>query len=225
MSQNLKLNEVFYSIQGEGPYAGYPATFVRLAGCKEPYCHFCDTKYVWTEGNEISSKDLLDLIKLVQKDEQRSKYVVFTGGEPLLQYNELAEIISELTWGNWHIGWETSLKVYNDNFKKQAMFDRVSISPKFIDERWQVHSDWKELHILHDLCAKFLVDNIEDVNRALEFAVERNIPRDQIWLMPYGSIRGELILNSKKVWQWALEFGLKFCPRLQVYVYGSKKGV
>lgn len=75
----LKVNEIFYSIQGESSFSGIPFVFVRLAGCNLR-CTYCDTRYAYEEGEEISIEQIF---KKVKKYECR--YVEITGGEPLIQ--------------------------------------------------------------------------------------------------------------------------------------------
>lgn len=75
----LNINEVFYSLQGEGKHAGIAAVFVRLAGCTMG-CPWCDTKYAQQVNYTLTPKEILDLIK-----QYPAKTVVLTGGEPTEQ--------------------------------------------------------------------------------------------------------------------------------------------
>ncbi|MBC8318107.1 MAG: radical SAM protein [Desulfobulbaceae bacterium] len=76
----LNITEVFYSIQGESTFAGYPCVFIRLAGCNLR-CSFCDTTYAYEEeGTPTSITDLLEYTRRYP-----SALVQITGGEPLLQ--------------------------------------------------------------------------------------------------------------------------------------------
>lgn len=75
----LKVNEIFYSIQGESSYAGYPCAFVRLTGCNLK-CSYCDTRYAYHEGEELEIEEILKRIKPF-----RCPLIEVTGGEPLLQ--------------------------------------------------------------------------------------------------------------------------------------------
>lgn len=77
----LKINEIFYSIQGEGSYALYPCVFVRLTGCNLR-CTWCDTTYSFFEGGQRSFRQILDEI-----NQYPAEIVEVTGGEPLLQKN------------------------------------------------------------------------------------------------------------------------------------------
>lgn len=78
-SSTIKINEIFYSIQGESTHAGRPCIFIRTSGCKLR-CSWCDTKYSYSEGQDYSFEDLLLEIK-----EYDCKLVELTGGEPLEQ--------------------------------------------------------------------------------------------------------------------------------------------
>ncbi len=99
----LKINEFFYSIQGEGKRVGYPSLFIRLSGCnlrcvfrnqEGEVCSKCDTPYTsfYQEKNNISYQDILDFIK----ENPQIKDIVFTGGEPLLQQKDMVDLIFKL---------------------------------------------------------------------------------------------------------------------------------
>jgi 7-carboxy-7-deazaguanine synthase len=77
-TQNMKINEIFLSIQGEGRHTGLPTVFIRLTGCNLR-CSYCDTGYAYNEGTEYTIKDILSEI-----EKYNYKRVCITGGEPLL---------------------------------------------------------------------------------------------------------------------------------------------
>ena len=79
----MKINEIFYSIQGEGIQSGLPTIFIRLTGCNLR-CSYCDTKYAYIKGKHLS----IDEISLKLK-EFPCNTVCITGGEPLLHENIL----------------------------------------------------------------------------------------------------------------------------------------
>ncbi len=75
----LKVNEIFYSIQGESTYAGFPCVFVRLTGCNLR-CSYCDTQYAYDEGRVLELEEIIERVAAYQ-----CPLVEITGGEPLLQ--------------------------------------------------------------------------------------------------------------------------------------------
>lgn len=97
----LKINEIFYSIQGESTYAGLPTVFIRLSGC-HLRCTYCDTTYAYHEGE----KQNLDLI-LEKVRSYDAKYVCVTGGEPLLQ-KDVYPLMTKLCDEGFRVSLETS---------------------------------------------------------------------------------------------------------------------
>lgn len=97
----MKINEVFYSIQGEGIFIGLPMVFIRVTGCNLR-CSWCDTKYAYDNGNEITNLDLINELK-----QYPSKNVCITGGEPMAQ-NEILLLINDLIEGGYTIFLETN---------------------------------------------------------------------------------------------------------------------
>lgn len=75
----LRVNEIFYSIQGESLYAGCPCVFIRLSGCNLR-CSYCDTRYAYHQGVEMGIVEILNRV-----DPYKSNLVEITGGEPLIQ--------------------------------------------------------------------------------------------------------------------------------------------
>lgn len=92
MSDKLTVNEIFYSLDGEGIRAGYPAVFIRLAGCNLR-CDYCDTEYALrgTDGEEMTISEIIDKVRSFGK----CRSITLTGGEPLLQ-NGTINLLREL---------------------------------------------------------------------------------------------------------------------------------
>ncbi len=97
----LKINEIFYSIQGETTYVGNPTVFVRLTACNLR-CTYCDTKYSYYEGELQDLDRILAEIKSYQ-----TPYVCITGGEPLLQ-KEVHQLMAMLCDLDFKVSLETS---------------------------------------------------------------------------------------------------------------------
>ncbi len=88
----IKVSEIFTSFQGEGPYIGTPATFLRLYGCNLN-CKWCDTDI---STYEMLSVDDVAEILITQMEFNNIKLLVITGGEPTLQMEEIKRLIKEL---------------------------------------------------------------------------------------------------------------------------------
>lgn len=93
MSDKLTVNEIFYSLDGEGIRAGYPAVFIRLAGCNLR-CNYCDTGYALnsSDGKEMSIPEIMEKVRSFGK----CRNVTLTGGEPLLQ-DGVIKLLRELS--------------------------------------------------------------------------------------------------------------------------------
>lgn len=76
----MKVNEIFYSLQGEGRFTGTPAVFLRLSGCNTR-CPFCDTNH--QDGKEMSEADIVTAVS-----QYPARHIVITGGEPTIQIND-----------------------------------------------------------------------------------------------------------------------------------------
>src|ERR1700757_1706011 len=93
------VKEIFYTLQGEGARSGRASLFCRFSGCnlwsgreedrESAVCHFCDTDFVGTDGEGggkfETAADLAQMIEAAWAGDKDDRYVVFTGGEPLLQ--------------------------------------------------------------------------------------------------------------------------------------------
>lgn len=97
----LKINEIFYSIQGETSYVGNPTVFIRLTACNLR-CTYCDTKYSYYEGENQTLDDILSVVA-----SHKAPYVCVTGGEPLLQ-KEVQALMSMLCDQGYKVSLETS---------------------------------------------------------------------------------------------------------------------
>lgn len=84
----LRVTSFFRTIQGEGPYAGYPAIFLRLSGCnfgdKDDHCSWCDTSFEYDKGKDYGIQEIMDALKNLE-GYRPTDILVITGGEPLLQ--------------------------------------------------------------------------------------------------------------------------------------------
>ena len=100
-SPNLRITEIFHSLQGEARTAGIPTVFVRLTGCPLR-CQYCDTAYAFSGGEMMSIDKICQAVS-----EYQCAYVTVTGGEPLAQPECLA-LMTQLCDGGHFVSLETS---------------------------------------------------------------------------------------------------------------------
>lgn len=111
-----KINEIFYSLQGEGHHTGYPSVFIRFSGCNLQ-CPFCDTHH--NDGVAMSDTDIIRAINLYKAD-----WVVLTGGEPSLWIDaDFIRLIKQAT------GKKVAIETNGTNVLPEGI-DWVTVSPK-----------------------------------------------------------------------------------------------
>lgn len=116
----MKVNEIFYSLQGEGHYTGTPAVFVRFAGCNLR-CWFCDTDF--EKGDEMNEDEIVEAVL-----QYPTRYVVITGGEPTLQVT--ASLCDKLRAHGLYLMMETN---GTRPLPEGCQIDWITCSPKLID--------------------------------------------------------------------------------------------
>ena len=129
------IKEIYKTIQGEGAQSGKSAVFVRFSGCNlwsgkeknrdNAICKFCDTDFVGTDGVNGGKYSIETLITKIQElwDSEEEAYVVFTGGEPMLQLDQ--ELIAACKEVNFITAIET-----NGTIKIDFDIDWICVSPK-----------------------------------------------------------------------------------------------
>ncbi|MDH5552822.1 MAG: radical SAM protein, partial [Nitrosomonas sp.] len=100
-ANTLRVNEIFFSLQGESSRVGLPTVFIRLTGCPLR-CGYCDTAYAFSGGQTISVSTILDKVAAF-----KTRYVTVTGGEPLAQKTCLP-LLSALCDAGYAVSLETS---------------------------------------------------------------------------------------------------------------------
>ena len=100
----MHLIEIYKSLQGESSFAGLPCVFVRLAGCNLR-CAWCDSEYTFSGGHKMSEHEIL---AEVQRLSPTGGLIEITGGEPMLQADELIPFMRQLLALNYQLLLETS---------------------------------------------------------------------------------------------------------------------
>lgn len=131
-----KVNEIFYSIQAEGYYSGYPAVFIRFSGCNLK-CPWCDTKY-HNEGKEYTKEELEQEVEKLTKG-NKEIIIVFTGGEPTLQLKNEEELLK---------GYYRTIET-NGLLFAPSWIDWITCSPKTDIEFIQLPNEIKVVYEKH----------------------------------------------------------------------------
>jgi len=213
----MYINEIFKSIQGEG-FNGYPAVFIRFSGCSLN-CSYCDSKY-HTKRRELNKKDE----KLLKKE----KVWIITGGEPMLQQNNILELIEKYKPKHVVIETNGTLKIK----KRLVLLLEVvfSVSPK--EKRFQLqNSNSVEPIILTQFkedgsfYVKFVYSDKKSRRFIKKIIKKYNIPNYSVYIMPEGKTIKELKEKQKEVWSYCIKNDFNYSPRLHIEIWGNKKGV
>ena len=100
-TEQLRITEIFFSLQGEARTVGFPTVFIRLTGCPLR-CQYCDTAYAFTGGEWLDFNAILETV-----GKYKAKYVTVTGGEPLAQKN-CRGLLEKLCDSGYEVSLETS---------------------------------------------------------------------------------------------------------------------
>ena len=208
----MKINEIFYSIQGEGKWTGLPNIFIRTTGCNLR-CSYCDTTYAYDYGEEMSIDEIVNRIR-----EYPCNYVCVTGGEPLIQ-EETVQLIDTLLQKKYMICLETngSTDIKNLVGKKSLL---VSLDIKCPSSTMHEKMIFNNVSLLaSDDQLKFIIQNRVDYEYA-KTVIKKYNPRSTIFFQPVWGA------NLKELSSWILNDGLDARIGLQLHkiIWGDKKG-
>lgn len=229
MNSVLNIVEVFDSVQGEGPSAGCPATFVRLAGCNLS-CSWCDTEYSWnwkrfSKHLQVQKHSPTDLA--LRLAEAPSRRLIITGGEPLLQQRALTELVSRLS-NELFIEVETNGTIAPRS-GLLARIDQWNVSPKL------ANSGEAETRRLRDAALaalrdtgkswlKLVVTSSEE-RREIDALVERTgWPRSRVYLQAEAQSRTQLLARGGVVAALSAHAGFRYSPRLHLELWNGERG-
>lgn len=202
-ASELKITEIFRSIQGESDSAGWPTTFVRLTGCPLR-CTWCDTAYAFHGGDWMT----LDAV-LAEVERLGARHVCVTGGEPLAQRTCLA-LLRRLCEAGYRVSLETSgaLPVAEVDPRVVKVLD-LKLPASGEAER----NDYANLaHLGPDDQIKFVVADRADFDRAVAMVREHALDRWTVWFSPVWES-----LAPAQLADWLLEAGIE--ARLQVQLH------
>lgn len=201
---DLRINEIFYSIQGESTHAGKPCIFIRLTWCNLR-CNWCDTEYAFYEGGDMSIDSILTEI---------SKYdcnvVEVTGGEPLMQ-DGCINLLEQLVENNYHVMLETGGSLPVDKVPDEV---KKIIDFKCPGSGMEMKNLWSIIDKLNSEDEiKFVIKDETDFiwaeSKVIEYGLDRVNP------VLFSPVFG--ILDYEKLANWILKSTRKL--RLQVQLH------
>lgn len=235
----LQLSEYFYSLQGEGRYAGTPAVFLRFGYCNLK-CSWCDTKFTWDAKNydlkkEIKPTAVEEVFYWIVQNVHDDAHIVLTGGEPLLGLHTEAQG-ALLTLLRRHsdrfVEVETAGTLIPDSVL-DVFVNHYNVSPKL----WSSGNAWAQRYVevplsyfalLRDRADfKFVVSDIGKDLEEIEKDFVEKLPKmtgDRIFLMPEGRTEEELTRRRQELFEICKFNGWRYSDRLQVLTYGDKRG-
>lgn len=202
----MKVNEIFYSIQGESTYQGRPCAFVRLTGCNLR-CRYCDTAYAYEEGEELTVENVLRRLRAYP-----CRLAEITGGEPLLQ-----EDVYPLMEGLLAEGYEVLLET-NGSLKAVRVPRNVVriIDLKCPDSGESERIYWPNLEELRPTDQiKFVVSSHRDYDWAKDVMECHTLSDCVTVLLSPASGR----MSPEELAEWILEDGLDVRLQLQLHKY------
>lgn len=227
--RSFKVSEIFQSIQGEGPSAGLPCIFVRLATCNLR-CSWCDTRYSWDfvrydYASEVTEASIDALsARISESGETR---VVITGGEPLIQQDLLERLCEQLSA-------ELSIEIETNGTLVPseglcARVDQWNVSPKLSNsgeprERRLKLAALERLRATGRAWLKLVVGGPDDSLEASELVQLLEWPAERVLLMPLAASAEDLRKLGPPVLSAAEKLGFGYSTRLHVELFGGERG-
>jgi 7-carboxy-7-deazaguanine synthase len=211
----LTVNEVFFSIQGEGTRAGQPCAFLRLTGCPLR-CVWCDTAYAFHEGEKRGEDDVMAELARFP-----TRLLCLTGGEPLAQPAAFG-FVGRLLDAGWDVLVETSGHVPLDALDPRAV---AIMDVKTPGSGESARMEWRNLDLLKGTDeVKFVIDGRGDYEWARALVRERRIA-DRCTVL-FSPVHGAL--DPGALGRWILDDGLPVRLQVQLHKYlwpAAERGV
>ena len=234
MNTVIPIVETFVSLQGEGPSAGEPALFVRLANCNLS-CVWCDTRHSWDWGTfekddevTVLSPDAL-LGRLVRELPDHVRLLVLTGGEPLLHQGAAADVLASLQ--TVRPGLRVEVETNGTIVPTHAFRDLVHlfvVSPKLanseVPEERRLRPSALAAFLELPAVLKFVLEGPDEVQEAVDVAERSGFSRSRVWVMPQTTSAAELGARIAELAPAAIGAGLRVSSRLHVLAWGDARG-
>ena len=241
--RKLAISEVFYSIQGEGKTAGFPAVFVRLGGCNlmcggmgtqftgelmNGATFRCDTLEVWMNAQAKAVEEILD-DECVEAINDGAN-VIITGGEPTMQQDAVVDFIQYI---REFINPEVFVEIETNGtiLPNDALFrevDQWNVSPKLSNSGNSRNQTYQPevIKAVSRMNAMFkFVVTTESEWEEIRVDYLPIVQREQVWLMPSGEDKNLLSESAPAVAEICKRERLKYTSRLHIDIWNKKTGV
>jgi len=210
----LKIFEIFYSLQGESSRVGLPTIFIRLSGCPMR-CHYCDTAYAFQGGVMMDIDDIMETIK-----KYNTRYVTVTGGEPLAQ-KEVLSLLKVLADQNYDVSLETGGGI---SIKEVDPRIKIILDIKTPESGEEKKNHWENLNLIHAKDEiKFVLCSREDYDWAKKILDQYKLTEKcHVLFSPVYQK-----LNATDLGNWILQDQLPVRLQIQLHklLWGEKPGV
>ena len=212
MSQ-LRITEIFLSLQGEARSVGQPTVFVRLTGCPLR-CRYCDTEYAFSGGEKMDIETILDRVAQLQAEQ-----VCVTGGEPLAQA-DCGELLSRLCDAGYQVSLETSgaLDISSVDVRVSRVIDLKTPGSGEAGKNRMVNLEC----LREDDQIKFVISGREDYEWSRQLLLRHRLPeRCEVLFSP---VHGKQ--NATQLADWIIEDRLKVRFQMQLHklLWGDQPG-
>ena len=180
--KTIRINEIFYSIQGESSRIGFPTVFIRLTGCPMR-CSYCYTAYAFHQGNQLEIDTIISSV-----EQYSTKFVTVTGGEPLAQKN-CFDLLNQLCDLDYDVSLETGggIDISPVNAKVKIILDIKT--PKSGEVENNFWPNLKQIKPMDEI--KFVVADQEDFEWAIQTMHEHQLDQKKILFSPvYNQLEG-----------------------------------
>ncbi len=212
---SLKINEIYYSIQGESSHSGRPCIFIRLTYCNLR-CTYCDTEYAFYEGSNMTIDEILKYIK-----KWNCNLVEVTGGEPLFQ-KECINLLNALINKSYEVLLETGGSLPIENVPKNVIKIVDFKCPSSGMEKKNLWSIVKDLQVHDEI--KFVIGNKKDFEWSKNIINKYSL--NDICTLFFSPVYGKL--KPAQLVDWILNDNINVRMQLQMHKSiwpADKKGV
>ncbi len=209
----IKISEIFYSLQGETSFVGLPTVFVRLTGCPLR-CNYCDTAYAFSGGKRSTVKSILNTVQSYSP-----RYVTVTGGEPLAQPACLV-LLQRLCDLGYTVSLETSGAINIEGVDQRVTTIMDLKTPSSRESERNLYANLNYLKPTDQV--KFVIADKSDFDWAKEIIEEyRIVDRAHVLFSPsHGVLENEILAD------WIVEGNLpvRFQVQLHKYIWDEDRG-